>query len=73
MKIDIHNNKRETPLDEVVFGSVVFIENIYYLVFDNYGNDNEGMMTLINLETGKKKEFEENLKVEVLNARLVID
>lgn len=73
MKIDMHNNKRAMPLEEVVYGSVVFIENTYYLVFDNYSNDRKGMMTLINLETGKKKEFEENLKVEVLNARLVID
>lgn len=73
MKIDIHNNKKVVPLDEVTYGSVVFIENTYYLVFDNYNNDSKGMMTLVNIETGRTKEFEEDLKVEILDARVVID
>ena len=73
MKIDTHNNKRAMPLEEVVYGSVVFIEDSYYLVIDNYRNDSEGMMTLVDIETGRTKEFEDNLKVEVLNARVVID
>lgn len=73
MKIDMHNNKRVMPLDEVTYGSVVFIENTYYLVFDNYNNDSEGMMTLVNIETGRTKEFKEDLKVEILDARVVID
>ena len=73
MKIDTHNNKKAMLLDEVVYGSVVFIEDSYYLVFDNYINDSKGMMTLVNIETGKTKEFKEDLKVEVLNARVVID
>lgn len=73
MKIDIHNNKKAMPLEEVNFGSVVFIEGAYYLVIDNYNHDYEDMMTLINIETGKRKDFEQDLKVEVVNARVVID
>lgn len=73
MQIDIHNNRELMPLRKVCYGDVVFIENKYFLVFDNFDSDNEGVMTLINLETGKKKEFNEYTVVEVLNARLVID
>ena len=73
MKIDVHNNKKAMPLEEVTFGSVVFIEDNYYLVIDNYMHDSEGMMTLINIETGIKKEFEDERRVEVVNARMVID
>lgn len=72
MKIDVHNNK-VMPLEEVAYGSVVFIEDNYYLVIDNYMHDSEGMMTLINIETGRKQEFEDGRRVEVVNARMVID
>lgn len=73
MKIDVHNNKKAMPLEEVTYGSVVFIDDNYYLVFDNFLHDNKGMMTLINIETGRKQEFEDGRRVEVVNARMVID
>ena len=35
MKIDVHNDKKLVPLDEIFFGSVVLIAGKYYLVIDN--------------------------------------
>lgn len=76
MKIDVHNDKKLVPLDEVFFGSVVLIAGKYYLVIDNdsYTDSyNSDTMVLVNIENGKKSEFDEKLKVEIVNARMVVD
>lgn len=72
MKIDVHNDKKLVPLDEVFFGSVVLIAGKYYLVIDN-DSYNSDTMILVNIENGKKSEFDEKLKVEIVNARMVVD
>lgn len=76
MKIDYHDGKKLVPLKDVYFGSVVFIEGKYYLVIDNYNylnEDTDDVVTVADIETGTKHDFDKKLRVEIVNARMVVD